>query len=163
MCEWIKKSEQRGLARIALIQNAYNLVNRAYEIGLSEETRREALPLLAYSPLGSGYLSGKYLNGAKPLRAHLTQFPGFGPRYDAKVNMEEAVGAYAEFARSASLTPASMALAFVRSHWFVASTIVGATTMDQLEEDIDCVGVALDAEILAAIDQIHHGYPNRAA
>jgi aryl-alcohol dehydrogenase-like predicted oxidoreductase len=161
VCEWVLQAERLRLPNIVSIQNAYNLVNRMFEMGLSEVTRREGVPLLAYSPLAFGHLTAKYLDGAKPKGARLTRFPGFGPRY-AKVNVPEAVAAYAGLAKSLGLTPATLALAFVSSKWFVASNIIGATTMGQLEQNIDSAGVALDAKVLAAIDEIHHRYPNPA-
>jgi len=161
MSEWVKQAQQRGLPRIASIQNAYNLINRAFEMGLSEVSRRENVPLLAYSPLAFGHLTAKYLNGAKPEGARLTRFPSFGPRY-AKPNVPEAVAAYAVLARSAGLSPATFALVFARGKWFVASTIIGATTLQQLEQNIDSTSVTLDAGTLAAIDEIHDRYPNPA-
>jgi aryl-alcohol dehydrogenase-like predicted oxidoreductase len=162
VCEWLRQAERCSQPKIVSIQNAYNLINRTYEMGLSEVTRREAIPLLAYSPLAFGHLTGKYLDGAKPGGARLTRFPEFGPRY-AKVNVPEAVAAYAALAKSLGLAPATLALAFARSKWFVASTIIGATSLEQLEHNIDSAAVALDATALAAIDEIHHRYPSPAA
>ncbi len=146
---------------VASIQNAHSLLNRSFEMGLSEITRREGVPLLAYSPLAFGHLSAKYLNGARPADARLIKYPAFGQRYD-KPNVMPAVAAYAELARKANLSPAALALAFVRSRWFCASTIIGATTMDQLKEDIDVEGVTLQEGVLAEIDAIHLRYPNPA-
>ena len=159
--EFVRLARARKLPMVVSIQNAYSLLNRSYETGLSEVTRREGIPLLAYSPLAFGHLSAKYLNGAKPAGARLTEFPPFGQRYD-KPNVVPAVTAYAELARKVNLSPATLALAFVRSRWFCASTIIGATTMDQLEENIDVEGVGLPAEVLAEIDAIHLRYPNPA-
>jgi aryl-alcohol dehydrogenase-like predicted oxidoreductase len=159
--EFLRLARQKGLPVVASIQNAYSLLNRSFEAGLSEVTRREGIPLLAYSPLAFGHLSGKYLNGAKPAGARLTRFPPFGQRYD-KPNVLPAVAAYAELARKANLSAAALAIAFVRSRWFCASTIVGATTMAQLKEDVDAAGVALIDEVLAEIDAIHLRYPNPA-
>ena len=159
--EFLRLARDKGLPMVASVQNAYNLLNRSYEAGLSEITRREGIPLLAYSPLGFGHLSGKYLNGAKPEGARLTRFPPFGQRYD-KPNVIPAVGAYAELARKANLSAVSLALAFVRSRWFCAGTIVGATTMEQLREDIDAAGVSLSDQVLADIDAMHLRYPNPA-
>ncbi len=158
---FLRSAREHGLPVVVAIQNAYSLLNRGFEMGLSEVTRREGVPLLAYSPLGFGVLSGKYLNGARPEGARLTRFPPFGQRYD-KPNVPPAVAAYVEVARKANLSPASLALAFVRSRWFCASTIIGATTMDQLKENIDVEGVALQKDILAEIDAIHLRYPNPA-
>src|SRR5258708_2658444 len=159
--EFIRIARAKGLPMVASIQNAYSLLNRSFEMGLSEVTRREGIPLLAYSRLGFAHLSGKYLDGAKPAGARLTRFPPFGQRYD-KPNVMPAVTAYAELARKAKLSPASLAIAFVCSRWFCASTIVGATTIEQLREDIGAGGVTLQEEVLAEIDAIHLRYPNPA-
>jgi len=159
--EFMRLARAKGLPMVASIQNAYSLLNRSFEAGLSEVTRREGVPLLAYSPLAFGHLTGKYLKGAKPAGARLTRFPPFGQRYD-KPNVMPAVAAYAELARKANLSVAALAIAFVRSRWFCASTIIGATTMAQLTEDIDATGVAVSNEVLAQIDAIHLRYPNPA-
>ena len=161
VCEFVRVSREEGLPRIASNQNAYNLLNRVFDMGLSEVHRHVNVPLLAYSPLGFGHLSGKYLGGAKPEGARLSKFPPFGQRY-AKVNVPEAVAAYAALARSLGMTPAALALAFVGSRWFTASTIVGATTMDQLKENIHNVQVGLPPGAESAIDEIHNRYPNPA-
>lgn len=159
--EFIRLARSEGLPMVVSIQNAYSLLNRNFEAGLSEVTRREGVPLLAYSPLAFGHLSGKYLDGAKPVGARLTKFPPFGQRYD-KPNVMPAVAAYAALARKAGLSAATLALAFVRSRWFCASTIIGATTMTQLKENIDMGGVELASDVLAEIDAIHLRYPNPA-
>ena len=159
--EFLRIARSKGLPVVASIQNAYNLLNRSFEMGLSEVTRREGVPLLAYSPLAFGHLSGKYLNGAKPSGARLTRFPPFGQRYE-KPNVMPAVAAYAELAKKAGMSAASLALAFVRGQWFCASTIIGATTMAQLQEDVDVEGVTVAADVLAEIDAIHQRYPNPA-
>jgi aryl-alcohol dehydrogenase-like predicted oxidoreductase len=159
--EFLRIARDKGLPLAVSVQNAYSLLNRSFEMGLSEVTRREGIPLLAYSPLGFGHLSAKYLNGAKPAGARLTRFPPFGQRYD-KPNVMPAVAAYAELAKTAGLSAASLALAFVRGQWFCASTIIGATTLAQLKEDIDVEGVTVPQDILAQIDAIHQRYPNPA-
>jgi aryl-alcohol dehydrogenase-like predicted oxidoreductase len=124
-------------------------------------TRREGVPLLAYSPLAFGHLSGKYLNGAKPEGARLTKYPPFGQRYD-KPNVMPAVAAYADLAKRAGLSAAALAIAFVRSRWFCASTIIGATTLAQLRENIDTENLSLGDAVLADIDAVHLRYPNPA-
>lgn len=159
VCQFVRLAEEAGLPRVVSIQNAYNLINRVFEYGLAEACHREQVGLLAYSPLGFGLLSGKYASADG--RGRITLFPGFGQRYE-KPNVREAVAAYSDLAAKAGLTPARMALAFVRSRWFMASTIIGATTMNQLRENIDSVDVALSADILAEIDAIHARYPNPA-
>lgn len=157
--QFLRTSEQGGLPRVVSIQNAYSLINRTYEFGLAEIGYRERVGLLAYSPLGFGTLTGKYLTASGSGR--ITLFPGFGQRY-GKPNVNEAVQAYSELARKAGMTPATLALAFVRSKWFVSSTIIGATTMEQLRENIESVETELGEEILREIEAIHTRYPNPA-
>ena len=158
VAEFLKVSERLGLQRIVSIQNPYNLINRAFEIGLHEMCHREQLSLLAYSPLAFGLLSGKY---AQDPQAHgrMTLFSAFGMRYH-KPNVPAAVAEYAALARSRGLSPAVLALAFVRSRAFVASTIVGATSLGQLQENLQ--HIELDAEILKGIEVIHMRYFNPA-
>ena len=159
--QFLAASERLGLPRVVSIQNAYNLLNRTFEAGLSEVVRRESVPLLAYSPLGFGHLTGKYLQGAQPEGARLTRFPPFGQRYQ-KPNVEGAVEAYSALARTHGLSPSTLALAFVKSRWFTASTIIGATTLEQLRENLDVTDVHLGPEILAGIDDLHLRNPNPA-
>ena len=158
--EFARMAKEHGLPHAASIQNAYSLINRNFEMGLSEIAHREKVPLLAYSPLGFGLLSGKYID-ANPATARLTLFPQFGQRY-GKPNVAEAVAAYAELAKRKGLSPATLALAFVRSRWFVAATIIGATSMTQLGENIASAEVTLDEETLTEIQRIHARYPNPA-
>ena len=157
--QFVRASEEAGLPRVASIQNAYNLINRLFEYGLAETCHREHLGLLAYSPLGFGTLSGKYLAGGGVGR--MTLFPGFGQRY-SKPNVVEAAAAYAALADKAGMSPATLALAFVQSRWFVSSTIIGATTMEQLEENIASAAVEIGADVLQEIQAIHARYPNPA-
>ncbi|MFN3397501.1 MAG: NADP(H)-dependent aldo-keto reductase [Sulfurimicrobium sp.] len=159
VCQFIRASEQAGLPRVASIQNAYSLINRVFESGLAEIGFREKVGLLAYSPLGFGVLSGKYL--APSGSGRISLFPGFGQRY-GKPNVNEAVQAYSELAHKAGMAPATLALAFVRSRWFVSSTIIGATTMEQLRQNIDSAEVEPSAEMLREIEAIHTRYPNPA-
>lgn len=159
--QFLAAARRSGLPRVVSIQNAYNLINRSFEPGLAEVTRHENVPLLAYSPLAFGHLSGKYLDGAQPAGARLTVFPSFGQRYQ-KPNVPAAVAAYAQLARDHGLTPATLALAFVNSRWFVASTIIGATSLAQLDENIRAADVTLGAEVLEAVDAIHLRLPNPA-
>src|SRR5579883_546382 len=153
-------AQQHGLPKVVSIQNAYNLINRVFDSALAETSRRENGGLLAYSPLGFGLLSGKYLNGI-PEGTRLKLFQGFGGRY-RKPNVEQAVAAYVEIARAHNLKPSAVALAFVRSRWFVTSTIIGATTLEQLQENLESVNVILDSAILAEIDAVHARYPSPA-
>ncbi|GAB4366583.1 MAG: NADP(H)-dependent aldo-keto reductase [Elainellaceae cyanobacterium] len=154
------QAAQLGLPKVVSIQNAYNLINRVFDSALAEACYRERVGLLAYSPLGFGLLSGKYLRG-QPEAARISLFPGFGQRY-LKPNVPEAVAAYAEIATRHGLTSAQLAIAFVRSRWFVTSTIIGATTMTQLQENLQSVEITLTDQILAEIDAVHQRFPNPA-
>jgi len=155
---YLQIAEQRDQTRLVSIQNPYNVLNRTFEIGLAEIAYRENIGLLAYSPLGFGVLSGKYLNGQKPEGARLTLFQEYS-RY-TKGNGVKATELYVQLARDHGLDPAQMALAFVNSRPFVASTIIGATTMDQLKADIASVDVELSETVLEGIDEIYQQYPN---
>ncbi len=158
LCEFLRLSEAHGLERVVSIQNAFNPINRVFEYGLSEICHREKIGLLAYSPLGFGMLSGKYLEGGS---GRLTIFPQFGQRYH-KRNVDEAVSSYCDLAKKTGLSPAELSLAFVRSRSFVSSTIIGATSMTQLKENIGSSSLTLDRETLEEIDAIHSRYPNPA-
>ena len=144
---FLKASEQHGLPRPVSIQNAYNLVNRSFEIGPLGSDHREQVSLLAYSPLGQGYLSGKYEGGALPPGSRKTLFDRLG-RYE-KGNGPKAISTYIEVARRHGLDPAQMAIAFTVSRPFVTSAIIGATTMDQLKTDIAAAELKLSGAVLA--------------
>ena len=159
VAQFLRAAEMAGLPRVVTLQNAYSLINRTYEYGLAEMCHREQVSLLAYSPLGFGVLSGKYLSGEATGR--LSLFPNFGQRY-AKPGVTEAVAAYARLAQNHGLTPATLALAYARSRWFVASTILGATTPEQLQENIDSAQVTLAPELLQEIEVIHLRHSNPA-
>ncbi|MGZ3184788.1 MAG: aldo/keto reductase [Telluria sp.] len=160
VCEYIKQSEMKGLPRIATIQNLYNLTARAFETTLLDEVCfREDVSLLAYSPLAFGQLSAKYIDDPKAV-GRLTIFPPtWSPRY-LRPAVIEAAREYAALARANGMTPAQMALAWCYSRWFVASTIIGATNLAQLKENIDAEQVTLSADVVAAIDAIHAKYTN---
>lgn len=158
MMEYLRLSKEREAKRIVSIQNPYNLLNRTFDIGLSEMSLRENVGLLAYSPLAFGVLTGKYLNGQKPKNARITLYERF-KRYE-KVNAEEAVSAYVQLAKAHDLDPAQMALAWVNSRPHVSSNIIGATNLDQLKTNLESIELALSQEVLAEIDQIHTRYPN---
>jgi len=153
---YLAAADRAGLPRIASIQNAYNLLNRAFEVGLSEIAAREQVGLLAYSPLAGGALSGKYLNGAVP-KGSRRDFDWRPSRY-ATPNADPAVMRYLEIARRHGLDPCQMAIAYVNSRPFVTSSIIGATTMDQLKIDIGSAEVTLSDELLAEIEAAHHEY-----
>lgn len=153
-------ARQQGLPRIATIQNVFNLINRQFENGLAETCHREQVGLLAYSPLAFGLLSGKYLDNPQA-EGRMTQFSNFGSRY-LKPEVPAAIAAYVQLARDHGLSPAQMALAWVSSRWYVASNIIGATTMDQLKENIGSLDVVITPELDAAIEAIHKRSPNPA-
>jgi aryl-alcohol dehydrogenase-like predicted oxidoreductase len=155
---FLQAAEQCGLARIVSVQNPYSLLNRSYEVGLAEISWRERCGLLAYSPLGFGVLSGKYLDGAQPHGSRLSLFPDY-TRYSNPA-AASATARYVALAREHRLDPAQMALAFVNSRPFLTSTIIGATSMDQLKNDIDSVELTLPQQVLEAIEAIHTAYPN---
>ena len=156
--EFLRLAREHGLERVVAIQNPYNLLNRTFEAGLSEIAFREELPLLAYSPLAFGYLSGKYQDD--PAAAgRATLFPGFAQRYQ-KPNVSPAVAAYAALARELGMSPATLALAFVYRRWFVASTLIGTTSLAQLRENLDAWDVVLTPETLDRIETLHLRYFN---
>ncbi len=158
--QYLRLSERHVLPRIVTIQNPYNLLNRTFEIGLAEIAHRESVGLLAYSPMAFGVLSGKYAGGARPEGARLTLFERFN-RYSGESAMR-AADEYAALAREHGLSPAQMALAFVNERPFLTSSIVGATTRAQLEEDLDSIDVELDESTRTAINAIHARIPNPA-
>lgn len=158
VCEFCHQAEKMGLPKVVSIQNAYSLINRVFEINLAEACRFNNIGLLPYSCLGFGYLTGKHINGVAE-NSRLALFSGFGGRYD-KPNRAEAVQAYVELAHRFNLTPAQLALGFVRSRWFVSSTIIGATTLEQLKENLSCIEIELTPEMFKEIDRIHSRYPN---
>jgi aryl-alcohol dehydrogenase-like predicted oxidoreductase len=154
VCEFIKHAEARGLPRIVSIQNAYNLVNRSFETGMDEACFRENVSLLAYSPLAFGQLSAKYLDDPKA-HGRLTIFPpNWSPRY-MRPAVAEAVKRYAALARANGLTPAQLALAWCYTRWFVGSTIIGATGIAQLKENIDAFSIKLSDDVVSSIETTH--------
>ena len=157
---YVHAAEAKGLPRVQSIQNSYNLLNRTFETALGEVALREKVGLLAYSPLAQGYLTGKYLNGAKPVGARSTLF-NRGQRYE-KPGSEEAIKAYVALAKEAGLDPAQMALAFVNSRSFVTSNIIGATTMEQLKTDIASIDLTMTDELETRINAINQRYGNPA-
>jgi len=158
--EFVRCAEQLGLPRIVSVQNAYHLMNRTFESGLAEVCRHASVGLLAYSPLAFGHLTGKYL--ADPdAKGRITLFPGFGQRY-SKPNVPAATREYVRIAQEAGLSPATLALAFARTRWFTASVILGATSLRQLNENLDSAQVTLSAEVLEKIEAVHRLYPNPA-
>ncbi|WP_283787190.1 NADP(H)-dependent aldo-keto reductase [Bermanella sp. WJH001] len=152
--------EENGFAKPVSIQNPYNLLNRTYEVGLAEVSHRENIGLLAYSPMAFGALSGKYLGSDKPEKGRLTLYERF-----TRYNNEQAVKAtkaYVNIAHYFNLTPAQMSLAFVNQQSFVTSNIIGATTMDQLKENIASIDLSLNDDVLSEIAKVHGQHPNPA-
>ena len=160
LMRYLALADQHGLPRMASIQNPYSLLNRSFEIGLAEVAIREHCGLLAYSPLGFGVLSGKYLDGQRPAGARLTLFERFN-RY-SNPESDRATAEYVELARRHGLDPAQMALAWVTSRPFATSNIIGATTLEQLEANIGSVDISLPEEVIAEIEAIHQRQPNPA-
>lgn len=154
----LKLAEKHDLPRIVSIQNPYNLLNRSFEVGLSEISHHEGVELLAYSPLAFGCLSGKYLNGQKPAGARCSLFERF-VRYFTPQGIE-ATQAYVDLAHKHDLDPAQMALAFVNQRPFVASNIIGATNLTQLKNNIDSIDVTLSNELLEELQVIGAQYSN---
>lgn len=149
-----------GLPRMASIQNPYNLLNRTFEVGLSEVSIREDCGLLAYSPMAFGMLSGKYLDGEWPEKSRLALYPQYA-RY-SQPRGTTATRAYVDLARDHGLDPAQMSLAYVNTRRFLTSNIIGVTTPAQLESNIASDDLALSDEVLKAIEDIHNTDPNPA-
>ena len=156
---YLRHAEQSGKAHIVSIQNPYCLLNRAFEVGLAEVAHRDAVGLLAYSPLGFGVLSGKYLDGARPENARISRWPDYYPRY-INERAQLATKEYVQIARDAGVTPTQMALAFVNTRSFVSANIIGATNLEQLSENIASIDVPLSDDVLKAIDDVHLTYSN---
>ena len=156
--QFLTLAKEYDLPVIVSVQNPYNLLNRSYEIGNAEISHRENVSLLAYSPLGFGVLSGKYLNNKKPAEARITKWPNY-VRYSSEQGIA-ATGSYVGLAMKYGLDPAQMALAFVNAQSFVASNIIGATTMLQLESNIASVGIQISRELRSDIEKVHNKYPN---
>lgn len=162
VCEFHRAADELGFPGPVTLQNSYSLLSRNVDNDLAETLFREKMSLLAYSPLAAGILSGKYMGGAKPAATRFTLFDSLGLRF-RKPMVSEAVDAYAALARRRGLTLVQLALGYVASRWFMGATIIGATTLVQLEEDIAAAQIALDAETLDEIKQIQLRYPNPAA
>ena len=160
VAEYLRASNASELPRIVSIQNPYSLLNRTFEVGLAEFSHREQVGLLAYSPLAMGALSGKYLESRKPAGARMTLFPHF-ERYTSP-RCQVATEAYVGIASRHGLDPAQMALAFVNSRPFVTSTIIGATTLDQLDSDLASADLQLPEEVVDEIESVHKREPNPA-
>lgn len=151
-------ADRLGLPRMVSIQNPYSLLNRSYEVGLAEISIREKCGLLAYSPLAFGMLTGKYDNNNKPDGARLTLFGEMFTRYTKPKGLKYSEK-FNDLAKKFNLTPTQMALGFVNSRDFLTSNIIGATNMEQLEENIASVNIDLSSEILEEIELICNENP----
>ena len=158
MMKFVEAAKYLDLPRVVSIQNPYNLLNRVFEIGHAEVSHHEQVGLLAYSPLAFGVLTGKYLNGQRPGGSRITLFSHFD-RYTTP-EAEQAVIAYKQLADEYALSLAQMSLAYVNSRSFLTSNIIGATSLEQLEEDIDSLDIRLDKKLLQGIEAIHQHNSN---
>ncbi len=165
--EFVRLAEQHGLARIATVQNPYCLVNRTFENGLDETLHRLGVSSIPYSPLGFGLLTGKYdVSGTEgpnaPAQGRIAKFETVRKQRWGRVESLAAARLYNALARANGLTPTQMALAFCYTRWHVASTIIGVTSVAQLDEDLDAWGTTLSAEVLAEIDKIRWAHRDPA-
>ena len=158
---YLEESKKHNLPRVTTIQNAYSMLTRTFETDLAEVTLREKVGLLAYSPMAFGVLSGKYIKGNAADDARLKLFPRFA-RYSSEQSTE-AAKRYLEIAEDNNMSLAQMSLAFVNQQPFVTSTIIGATKLEQLKENIDSVNVMLSPEVLEEINKVHQAIPNPAS
>ena len=161
LSKFLELSRSQNLPRVMSVQNPYNLLNRTYEVGLAEISIREQSGLLAYSPLASGVLSGKYRNNQKPKGSRLQLFGDYFPRYAGK-SSNLAVEEYFKVAKKHKISLAQLSLAFVNQQSFVTSNIIGATTMKQLEENIGSTNIKLSTEIIDEINSVHKNNSNPA-
>jgi len=157
---YLEESKHHNLPRMITIQNAYSLLCRPFEGDLAEIAHRENIGLLAYSPMAFGVLSGKYIKGTAADNARLKLFPRFA-RYSSDQSTE-ATKRYLNIAEANGMSLAQMALAFVNQRPFLTSNIIGATNLEQLEENIDSINISLSDEVLHAINEVHAAIPNPA-
>ena len=157
--KFLQLAKEKNLPRMVSIQNVYSLVNRVFDIANSEVSIRENCGLLAYSPLAGGRLSGKYIGNKKPKNARYTIWPRRFSRHHTQRG-EIAIESYFNLAKKYGYSPSLFANAFVNNRPFVTSNIIGATTMQQLEENIDSIDITLSKEILDKIEDIHLSDPN---
>ena len=160
MMRFLEESKKHNLPRISTIQNPYSVVNRSFEVGMSEICYRENVGLLAYSPMAFGVLSGKFLTGESHPNARINLFPQFA-RYNSE-NTREATRLYNEIAKDFGLTLTELALAFIEKQPFVTSTIIGATNLQQLEQNINTINVSLSEEIMVEVEKVQNNFPNPA-
>ncbi len=159
MMKFLQVAKEKNLTRMMSIQNVYSLVNRVFDIAHSEVSISENCGLLAYSPLAGGRLSGKYINEKNPKNARYTIWPRRFSRHHTKRG-ELAIEKYVNIAKKYRIAPSTFANAFVNDRPFVTSNIIGATTMDQLRENIDSIEIVLDDKVLSEIEEVHLSNPN---
>ncbi len=157
--KYLQISNDNNLPRMMCVQNPYNLLNRSYEVGLAEISIREKIGCLAYSPLASGYLSGKYRNKAFPKGSRMERDFDFWTRY-RKPNIDEAVEEYFKISEEHDLDMSQMSIKFCEIQDFVTSVIIGATSMEQLKTNIESVNVNLSDDVIKKINKIQTIYPN---
>lgn len=160
--EYLRLAREEGLPRIVSIQNQYSLVNRHFEIGLSEIAIKEKIGLLPYSVLSGGVLTGKYLGGARPEGARFSLTERNSGRYNAP-QYQEVIAAYVDLAKKHGIDPAQLAVAFSTTRDFTTSTIIGSTSVDQMKACIDAGEMKLSDEVLGDIQTLHEKYPNLQA
>ena len=156
---YLQLSKDKNLPRMMSIQNPYSLLNRSYEVGLAEVSIREEIGCLAYSPLASGYLSGKYRNKQFPKGSRMERDFDFWTRY-RKPKTEEAVENYYKISEKYGLDMSQMSIKFCENQDFMTSVIIGATTMEQLKTNIESVNVNLSDDVIKEINKVQTIYPN---
>ena len=157
--QFLKVASEKKLSKIVSIQNPYNLLNRSFEVGLSEFAIREKVGLLAYAPLASGILTGKYFDGKMPKGSRMQLFGHRYPRYKT-INAEPAAKKYHEVAKKHGLNPCQMAIKFCEIQKFTNAVIIGATNMDQLKTNIDSIALNLSEEVIKDINHVQLIYSN---
>jgi aryl-alcohol dehydrogenase-like predicted oxidoreductase len=159
MMKFLQVAKEKNLPRMMSIQNVYSLVNRVFDIAHSEIVLTENCGLLAYSPLAGGRLSGKYVGGINPKNARYTLWPRRFSRHHTERG-EIAIEKYVGLAKKYGIAPSTFANAFVNDRPFITSNIIGATSLDQLKENIDSIDIVLSEEVLLDIEDIHLSNPN---
>lgn len=161
VCEFHRVAKELGVPGPVTLQNSYSLLSRNVDNDLAEALHRQGMSLLAYSPLAAGLLSGKYLGGAQPAGARFTLFDSLGARFRKPI-VPEAIDAYAALAKRRGISLVQLALGYVDSRWYLGSSIIGATNLEQLREDIAAAQFKLDDETMAEIEALRGRYPNPA-
>ncbi len=159
--KFLQIANEKKLPRVVSVQNPYNLVNRSYEVGMSEISIRENAGLLAYSPLAAGYLTGKYRNKQMPKNSRMDLFYENYPRYHNE-RTYNAVDEYFKIAKKNAVSLTQLSQAFVNSRDFITSNIIGATTMSQLKENVESINISLTEEVINEINLVHEKIPNPA-